>query len=51
MFANKLPYNKYTLTFENEEMNIEWTHQSIQKKKITILFSLFFMGGYNTVGE
>jgi hypothetical protein len=51
MFVNLKPYNKMTLTFENEDMNIEWTHQNIQKKKVTIIFSLFFLGGYNAVSE
>ena len=51
MFVNSKPYNKYTLTFESEHMNIEWTHQSIQKKKLLILFSFFFVGGYNSLNE
>ena len=51
MFVNSKAYNKYTLSFENEDINIEWTHQSIQKKKLLILFSFFFVGGYNSVNE
>lgn len=51
MFVNSKPYNKYTLSFENEDMNIEWTHQSIQKKRLLILFSFPFVGGYNFVNE